>query len=64
MDREEFERCRAVIDAANTALDAHLDTVQDSMFGSAAADTARSLGEFDRLVRIRDLAEADLASRL
>ncbi|MEO8228755.1 MAG: hypothetical protein ABI628_03215 [Chloroflexota bacterium] len=64
MDHEEFERCRAAIDAANTALDAHLDAVQESMFGSAAADTARSFSEFDRLVRMRDLAEADLASHL
>lgn len=64
MDRDEFERCRAGIDRATAALDAHLDTVRDSMFGSAETDTTRWLAEYDRLVRIRDLAEADLASGL
>lgn len=76
MDRNEFDRCRGVIRAANAALNAHLDTV-DAMFesgtsrstqlappGSAGAGRTRWLTEYDRLIRLRDVAEADLAARL
>lgn len=77
MDRDEFERCREAIRAATAALNAHLDTVDGSMFHSGTgtttpvepperqdAGTLRWLAEYDRLVRIRDVAEADLAKRL
>jgi hypothetical protein len=64
MGRDEFEQGPAAIDEANAALEAHVDTVQDAMFGSAEAGTTRWLAECDRLVRIRDLAEADLAAHL
>ncbi|MDP9483905.1 MAG: hypothetical protein M3P84_11875 [Chloroflexota bacterium] len=74
MDRDEFERCREAIDAATAALNAQLDAVEGSMFGSGTADssplesvpaagaaTLRWLAEFDRLVRTRDEAEAERA---
>jgi hypothetical protein len=74
MNRDEFERCRKAIDEATAALDAHLDTVVASMFQSgrshgpglesAAADTLRWLAEYELLVRIRDKAEAELATHL
>jgi hypothetical protein len=77
MDRDEFERCREAIRTATAALNAHLDTVDGSMFNSRigqstrveplerhGAGTLRWLAEYDRLVRIRDVAEADLATRL
>ena len=76
MDRNEFNRCRDAIRAANAALNAHLDTV-DTMFesgtgrstqltppGSAGVGSARWLTEYDRLIRLRDVAEAALAARL
>ncbi len=67
MDRDEFERCRATIEEATAALNVHLDSVQDSMFGSetgTGGSIPQWLAEYDRLVRIRDRAEADLAARL
>ncbi len=77
MDRDEFNRLREAIEAATAALNAHLDTVQGSLLESgtgtsskpgpiesAVAATARWLTEYDRLIRLRDAAEADLAARL
>ena len=77
MDRNEFERCREAIRAATSALNAHLDTVDGSVFSSQTGsstpveplerqgpDALRWLAEFNRLVRLRDVAEADLATRL
>lgn len=75
MIRDEFERCRKAIDEATAALDAHLDAVDASMFQSGrtpgsgpvesvAAGTLRWLAEYERLVRIRDKAEAELATHL
>lgn len=75
MNRDEFERCRKAIDEATATLEAHLDAVDPSMFQSGrspgselvqsvAAGTLRWLSEYERLVRIRDKAEAELATRL
>ena len=64
MDRDEFEQYRTAIDAATAALSAHLDTVQDAMLGSGEGGSTTWLAEYDRLVRIRDEAEAALAAHL
>jgi hypothetical protein len=64
MDRNDFERYRTAIDVANAALNAHLDTVEDSMLGSGGGGSTEWLAEFDRLVRVRDEAEAALAAHL
>jgi hypothetical protein len=75
MNRDEFERCRRAIGEATAALNAHLDAIDASIFisrrspgsspvESAAPDRLPWLDEYERLVRIRDKAEAELARHL
>ncbi len=75
MNRGEFERRRKAIDEATAALNAHLDTIDASMLQSGRspdlapvepphAGTLRWLAEYERLVRVRDKAEAELATYL
>jgi hypothetical protein len=75
MNRDEFGRCRRAIDEATAALNAHLDAVDASIFdsrrspGSSPVESdppgpVRWLDEYERLVRIRDKAEAELARHL